>query len=336
MKKWFDLSSNRKKQIFDQIAAREGLPSVAIEKDWWVTLTLKCIFELPSSDQLVFKGGTSLSKGWSLIERFSEDVDLAVDREQFGFEGELGSSQTTKLRKTIRSFVKEELAPAISEKLNEYEDVEVKVEPNKNSDADPSRIEIFYPAVTEELPYVPSRVLVEVSARSLFEPYEVKRLDPLIKPVFSSLDIDFDGVDIPCVLPKRTFLEKVFLLHEEFQKNPDELRAERLSRHIYDVEKMMDEEHGKQALEDVELYGDIINHRQNLIGFKGIDYDSHWPGTINLIPPDAARSEWKKDYKNMQESMIYGDTLNFEELLERMYELMERINSLDFEKPKSE
>ncbi|NGP88983.1 nucleotidyl transferase AbiEii/AbiGii toxin family protein [Fodinibius halophilus] len=111
-------------------------------------------------------------------------------------------------------------------------------------------------------------------------------------------------------------------------------RAERLSRHIYDVEKMMDEEHGKQALEDEQLYSDIINHRRNLIGIKGIDYDSHWPGTVSLIPPGTAKNQWKKDYRNMRESMIYGDTLNFEELLERMQELMERINSLKFGKTK--
>jgi len=332
MEKWFDLSSERKKEIFNQVAAKEGLPSVAIEKDWWVTLTLKGIFELPFSERLVFKGGTSLSKGWDLIERFSEDVDLAVDREQFGFEGELGSSQTTRLRKTIRSFVKEELAPAIAGKLNEYEGVEVKVEPNINSDADPSRIEIYYPAVTEEVAYVPSRILVEVSARSLFEPYDEKRLDPLIAPVLASLEIEFDGADIPCVLPKRTFLEKVFLLHEEFQKNPEELRADRLSRHLYDVKKMMDGEHAKQAFQDEKLYRYIIHHRRNLIGLKGIDYDKHWPGSINLIPPEDVRKEWEEDYKSMQESMIFGDSLPFGTLLERMKELMGQINSLKIEK----
>lgn len=331
MKKWFELPKERKKQIFDQVAAREGLPSVAIEKDFWVTLTLEGIFDLPFADQLVFKGGTSLSKGWMLIERFSEDVDLAIDRKQFGFDGKLGSNQTTKLRKTIRSFVKEQLAPGLAEKMNAYEEVVVEVQPDKNSDADPSQIEIFYPSVTEELPYLPSRVLVEVSARSLFEPFEEKRLDPLIGPVLSNLDIENGGVPIPCVLPKRTFLEKVFLLHEEFQKNPEELRADRLSRHLYDIEKMMDGEHARKALEDEALYRDIVNHRRNLIGLKGIEYDSLWPGTINLLPPDAAQKDWMQDYKNMQESMIYGDTLPFDKLLGRMEELMERINSLEFE-----
>ncbi|HKK46286.1 MAG TPA: nucleotidyl transferase AbiEii/AbiGii toxin family protein, partial [Balneolaceae bacterium] len=157
-------------------------------------------------------------------------------------------------------------------------------------------------------------------------------LDPFIGPVLSNLDIKNGGAAIPCVLPKRTFLEKVFLLHEEFQKNPEELRAERLSRHLYDVERMMDGEHAQQALEDEALYRDIVRHRRNLIGLKGIDYDRHWPGSINLNPPDSVQKEWKQDYKNMQESMIYGETLTFEALLGRMEKLTERINSLEFEK----
>lgn len=330
MNKWFKLPDERKQQVFDQVAAQQGLPSVAIEKDWWVTLTLKCIFELPFAKQLVFKGGTSLSKGWNLIERFSEDLDLAVDRKQFGFEGKLGSSQRTKLRKTIRSFVKNDFAPALAQKLNALVDVKVEVQKNRNSDADPSQIEIFYPAVTQELDYLPSRVLVEISARSLFEPYENKTLHPLIGSVLSRLNIENNGIPIPCVLPKRTFLEKVFLLHEEFQKNPEEFRAERLSRHLYDLERLMDSEHGKQALEDEGLYKDIVNHRQHLFTLKDIDYKNHLPGSINLIPPGGVINEWKNDYKNMQESMIYGDSLSFDALLKRMEALMERINTLEF------
>lgn len=330
MEKWFELPADRKKEVFDQVAAREGLPSVAIEKDWWVTLTLKSIFDFPFADHLVFKGGTSLSKGWKLIERFSEDVDLAVNRRQFGFEGELGSSQITRLRKTIRSFVNDELAPGLSEKLHEYEEVEIKVKPDKNSDADPSQIEIQYPALTEEVAYLPSRVFVEVSARSLFEPFEERRLHPLIGSVFPDLGIENEGVSVPCVLPKRTFLEKVFLLHEEFQKNPVDLRADRLSRHLYDVEKMMDSKHEDQALSDKVLYRNIVSHRRSLIGLKGIDYGNHMPGSISLVLPGDARKAWEQDYKEMQESMIYGESLPFGKLLVRMKELMDRINALEW------
>ena len=77
---WLTVEDERKKVVYEQVAAREDLPPIAIEKDFWVTLILQTIFELEWAEHLVFKGGTSLSKGWGLIQRFSEDVDLAVDR----------------------------------------------------------------------------------------------------------------------------------------------------------------------------------------------------------------------------------------------------------------
>ena len=209
-------------------------------------------------------------------------------------------------------------------------DVEVEVWESENSDEDPSIIEVRFPAVTESVKYILPRVLIEINARSLIEPNEEKELTPLVGSVFPQLDIDLTPVNIPCVLPRRTFLEKVFLLHEEFQKNPDEMRAERLSRHLYDVEAIMDTVHGKEALEDEELYMDIIHHRKHLTKISGIDYKKHLPGTINLVPPDASIKQWQDDYRAMQESMIHGDSVSFDNLISRMKELMKRINQLEF------
>lgn len=328
---WLKVEDDRKRQVYEQVAANEGLPPIAIEKDFWVTLVLESVFELRQAENIVFKGGTSLSKGWNLIQRFSEDVDLAVDRKAFGFDGKLGSSKRTRLRKAIREFVLEELTPQLINSLQEKEaDVDVEVWESENSDEDPSTIEVRFPAVTESVKYLPPRVLIEINARSLIEPNEEKELTPLVGSVFPQLEIDMISVKIPCVLPRRTFLEKVFLLHEEFQKNPDEMRAERLSRHLYDLEAMMDTEHAGQALKDEELYMDIIYHRQHLTKISGIDYDKHLPGFINLIPSDASIKQWRDDYRAMQESMIHGDSVSFDKMISRMKELMERINQLDF------
>lgn len=328
---WLKVEDDRKKLVFEQVAANVGLPPIAIEKDFWVTLVLESVFELGLAESMVFKGGTSLSKGWNLIQRFSEDVDLAVDRKAFGFAGKLGSNKRTKLRKAIREFVLEELTPELMNTLQEKgADVEVDVWESENSDEDPSTIEVRFPSVTEPVKYLPPRVLIEINARSLIEPNKVKELTPLVGSVFPQLDIDLTPVNIPCVLPRRTFLEKVFLLHEEFQKNPDEMRAERLSRHLYDVEAIMDTVHGKEALEDEELYMDIIHHRKHLTKISGIDYKKHLPGTINLVPPDASIKQWQDDYRAMQESMIHGDSVSFDNLISRMKELMKRINQLEF------
>jgi len=328
---WLKVEDNRKKLVYEQVAANEGLPSAAIEKDFWVTLVLESVFEFEQAENMVFKGGTSLSKGWNLIQRFSEDVDLAVDRKAFGFDGKLGSSKRTRLRKAIREFVLEELTPELIDNLQEKgADVEVEVWESENSDQDPSTIEVRFPAVTESVKYLPPRVLIEINARSLIEPNEEKELTPLVGSAFPQVEIDLIPVKIPCVLPRRTFLEKVFLLHEEFQKNPDEMRAERLSRHLYDVEAIMDTDHGKDALDDEELYMDIIHHRKHLTKISGIDYKKHLPGTINLVPRDASIKQWQDDYRDMQESMIHGDSVSFDKLINRMKELMERINQLDF------
>lgn len=328
---WLKIEDQRKKLGYEQVSAQENLPAAAIEKDFWVFLVLQSVFELDWADSVVFKGGTSLSKGWDLIQRFSEDVDLAIDRKAFGFDGELGSHRRTKLRKAIREFVLDKFTPALKANLKEKDpEVEVKLWKSTQSDEDPSIIEVIYRSVTEPSSYMSARVLIELNARSLFEPYEVKEIIPLASSVFSQLELDLTPVNIPCVLPKRTFLEKIFLLHEEFQKNPEEMRVERLSRHLYDVEAIMDTEHGKEALNDVKLYQDIVNHRKLLTKISGIDYKKHLPGTINLVPPDSSIKQWKEDYKAMRESMIYGDSLPFDQLIERMRDLMERINQLKF------
>lgn len=108
------------------------------------------------------------------------------------------------------------------------------------------------------------------------------------------------------------------------------MRAERLSRHLYDVEAIMDTEYGQEALSDKDLYIDIVNHRKHLTKISEIDYKKHMPGSINLIPPVESIKKWESDYSNMQESMIYGESVSFKELINRMRELMTRINQLNF------
>ena len=102
---WLTLSKDRRIKILNQTTEFTGLPVVALEKDWWVTVALNACFSLPYSDNIVFKGGTSLSKGWNLIERFSEDIDLAIDRKIFGYEGDLSKNQIKNLRKESCKFI---------------------------------------------------------------------------------------------------------------------------------------------------------------------------------------------------------------------------------------
>ncbi|PCH75296.1 MAG: hypothetical protein COB98_09180 [Flavobacteriaceae bacterium] len=327
MKKFIQLGKKDKLNIFNQVSEKTGLPSSAIEKDWWVTLSLNIIFSLSYSKHIVFKGGTSLSKAWNLIERFSEDIDLVIDRKYLGFEGELSKTQVKKLRKTSCSFIGKEFYEDINSKLLELgvQNYELVVQETNDSDTDPLVIELRYESLTETAEYLKPRVLIEVGSRSLMEPVENKTITSMVSQKYIKLPFAETVITIPVVSPKRTFLEKIFLLHEEFQKDTRFIRVERMSRHLYDLEKLMDTVHGIDALKDVDLYNTIVEHRRNFNTIRGIDYANHSPKLINIVPPKDTIKDWEKDYKTMQESMFYGVTLSFSKLLERIVALNARI-----------
>jgi len=332
MKQWFNLSDNNKRDIFNQVSISNGLPAFAIEKDWWVTNVLRIIFSLPVSEHLIFKGGTSLSKGWNLIERFSEDIDLVLDRKLLGFKDELSKTQIGKLRKASCTFISNEFVQIISEKIHELEipDISISVQELGSSDKDPVIIEIVYSTVTEESSYLKPKVLIEVGSRSLLEPTEKINMQSFVDEFYHDKPFALQPISVPTVLPKRTFLEKAFLLHEEFQKPVDQIRVNRLSRHLYDLDKLMDSDHGKEALQDFELYKSIVDHREKFNTIRGIDYSNHRPDKLNIIPPVGIIKKWEEDYKSMQESMIYGESRTFSDLISRMKELNERFKEIIF------
>jgi len=248
---WLTLSKDRRIKILNQTTELTGLPAVAIEKDWWVTLVLNAVYSLPYSENIVFKGGTSLSKGWGLIKRFSEDIDLAIDRKFFGYEGDISKTQIKKLRKKSCEFISTQFFEDLTTVLIESKAIDackLIAQPVIDSDKDPQTIEIHYDSVLDTSDYLPQRILIEVSSRSLMEPTENREIKSIISESFPKQNFASKSIIIPTVLPQRTFLEKVFLIHEEFSQKPEKIRVDRLSRHLYDLEKLMDTEHGSKAL----------------------------------------------------------------------------------------
>lgn len=328
---WLKLSSERRIEILNQVTELTGLPAVAIEKDWWVTLALNASFSLPYSKAIVFKGGTSLSKGWSLIERFSEDIDLAIDRKFFGFDGDISKSQIKNLRKQSCEFISTTFLNDLTNKLREWKAIDqckLFSQPVIDTDKDPQVIEIHYNSVIETSEYLQQRVLIEVSSRSLMEPVAVRNINSILSVNFPIHSFATLPISISTVLPQRTFLEKIFLLHEEFSQNIDKVRFDRLSRHLYDLEKLMDTEHGIEALQNKELYNNIVAHREKFNPLRGLDYAKHSPNEISIIPPAGKLREYERDYTEMTKFMIYGDPLKFEHLINRIKELQMRINGL--------
>jgi hypothetical protein len=300
-----------KEDIFNAIAAEKGMTPFAVEKDWWVSRTLNIIFQMHISKHLVFKGGTSLSKAWKLINRFSEDIDLAIDKEFFdGYKGEISKTQIGKLRKvagayTIGTFF-EELKNAFNTKG--FTDLKFKIIETGEDDQDPRIIEIYYPnVVTQASEYILPRVQLEISCRSLREPFTPKTFGSLVDEMYAGMDFAETLFEVPTVNPERTFLEKIFLLHEEFHRPLEKMRVDRLSRHLYDIYQLTKAGIAVNAINNKELYEIIVSHRYKFTRVGDVDYNSHNPLTVNPIPIADKLEEWKTDYAKMQEDMIYEE-----------------------------
>lgn len=327
---WLSLSDEQKAGLFNEAAAQKGLPAYAVEKDWWVTVTLNAIFTSKLAKHLIFKGGTSLSKAYNLIERFSEDIDLAVDRAYLGFSGELTKSGIKKLRKASGSFIISDFKDELASQLRNLgiPDTLYTLHTDENIDdtSDPHSIELIYkPVITQGSPYLQQRILIEIGARSLTEPTEMRPISSIVDETFPDQSFNIPLFEANVVLPSRTFLEKVFLLHEEFRKPTEKIRHQRLTRHLYDLERVMDHDFGLSAVQDKELFHTIVEFRQKYTAVRGITYDEHTHSTLSFLPPAEVDNAWRQDYAEMRENMFYGTTLNYDMLLERLQVLNERF-----------
>jgi hypothetical protein len=319
------------RQAFLLTAQKKHLPEPSVEKDWWVTQILNLVFSLPIADQLVFKGGTSLSKAWNLIERFSEDIDLAVNPAHFGVTESPTKKQIKQLRKRSSLFVAEDVATMLQSALEDSglsSFCRLEVQPNGEGDntyPEPRVISIYYRSLYEEsmASYVRPVIKLEIGARSLIEPTE-----QFVCRSFVSEMLPIKDYAAPMILvaaPQKTFLEKVFLLHELFSVERTNLQVNRRSRHLYDLERMMDKPFATKAIRDDELWEHIRQHRMAFTAMLGVDYNESMRSHLVLCPPVHVLSAWEEDYRRMCETMIYGDRLPFDQLIARLHELEQRF-----------
>ena len=330
---WQQHNIQERLAMLNAVSRERHLSPTAIEKDWWVTMVLKALSMTSIAHLLNFKGGTSLSKGFGLIDRFSEDIDLSIRREGDFAISSTSKSQRERLRKKSRSYIQDVLKSKIEQALNQLGVVDynvrnvTEVETKDglkpiDSDKDPTVIMVDYKSIIPNSSnYVSPWVKIEISCLSMAEPTEEVELQSYISQIFP--EDDDCKVTFRTVLPTRTFLEKAFLLCEEFQK--EHPRSMRMSRHLYDLEKLMDTEFGIQALEDKQLYDDIIEHRRTFYALKYADYDKLKRDTIDFYPPSSVLNEWRNDYEQMTHDFIYGDHLSFEDLLDRIKVLRDRF-----------
>jgi len=342
MSKWIDFSLEERKAMIQGVVEARQIDEAAAEKDWWVTAVLYALFHTSVSEYLLFKGGTSLSKGWDIINRFSEDIDLALSRDYFLNVKQLSCASCTSntqihnLREKGQDFLFSEFKDELMTKLADM-GLEVTVltdnditnengEPSKvPHDKDPSVLYVQYPSLyNSQAAYAIPTVKVEISVLSMSEPYEMRRISSLIEQTYKDEDVDSDLIQtIRTVSPARTFLEKAFLLCEEFQK--DEPRTHRMTRHFYDLEKLMHTPYAKMALNDSVLYHEIVEHRRKFYHVGYVDYDKELPANIQIMPSDELMPAYEMDYNEMKESFIYGQSIEFGELMKKMKSLQKQL-----------
>ncbi|MCA0427888.1 MAG: nucleotidyl transferase AbiEii/AbiGii toxin family protein [Bacteroidetes bacterium] len=330
---WKQLPETTRLNLFEETGMELGIPAMAVEKDWWVVRTLELVFSSSIAKATVFKGGTSLSKAWGLIDRFSEDIDLALDRRFLGVEkpdSEMGTAQVAKLRRRSVKFIKDFFVPELAGLFKEA-GLGVSLEVPELNPTDPLVIEVIYPSITQTNAYLVPKVLIEIGSRSLIEPYVYKNFRSFLGEKYNNFSFTDELISIPCVDPQRTFLEKIFLLHEEFQFPEERIKIYRKSRHMYDLEKLMDSSFGKLALKNQFLYSTIVRHRARFTPWGGIDYSKHAPRFIKLIPPVGLISEWQKDYSAMQRNMFKSPSISFDDVMKRMAILNERLHAISWD-----
>lgn len=324
---------NRHKDLelyFEQAQSRLRLPPASIEKDFWASWTLWKLFSLPVwGNHLVFKGGTSLSKCWNLIERFSEDIDVVINRDFLGFGSDKSPEQEPSKKKrkkqlkalmeTCQVKVQTELKPALEQCFLEALPPEMEWSLKSASleeDPDGQTLLFEYPSTFSGLSsYLTPRVKIELGARSDTWPTETPQIQSYLAEAFPDI-FTIAKFSVQALAPERTFWEKAMLLHEETFRPAQKTRKARLARHYYDLWCLINKGISKRAIENRELFVGVAEHRAIFFNQNWMDYDSLRPGSLCLLPREDQISAWRQDYNAMRESMFFGTVPDFNEILD--------------------
>jgi len=333
------LSPDQRRRLCKEAQAKLGLHAVSVEKDYWVCWTLRELFQLPEwGAHMTFKGGTSLAKGWQLIERFSEDIDVVIERDFLGFGGDRGpehapskKQQRTRLdalKAECQQRIQHSLLPTLTTrfKLLLPSSARWKLEED-TADPDGQSLSFFYPAVIETAAYVQPVVKIELGARSDTEPSELPQIQSYLSATFPQI-LGPDAFPVRAVAPRRTFWEKAMLLHEETFRPADKPRKVRLARHYYDLWCLINKGVAAQAMADPGLFKRVATHREIFFRWSWVDYATLRPGSLRLLPSLDQLASWRQDYQTMRSEMFFGDVPKFEEILNVVGAFEERFNQL--------
>ena len=289
------MPAEERADVFAETAARKGLPDAIIEKDFWVCWTLQQLFSIDAlAGRLLFKGGTSLSKIFHAINRFSEDIDLAVDYVALGFSGEKDPRRED-ISKTKRSSILAEMMAACEGYISDEFLTAFRARCEEILGApetwslglslgDPNTVEFRYPAAsTKSLEYLRPQVVLELGTHAEFVPHDRFTIRSFVAEEFPNLVAEGDAA-VVALLAKRTFWEKATILHAQYHRPPDSLIPVRYSRHYYDVAMMADGPIRADALRDMDLLAQVVRHKETFIPQAGHATTRH-----GLEPSDWCR-----------------------------------------------
>ena len=330
-----------KQDYFELASVRKGLSTNIIEKDFWVCWTLKQLFSLPEIGRhLIFKGGTSLSKAYNHIERFSEDIDITVDKQFLGFSNDKDPTNAasnkkqqalvTDLSKACREFVQIELRKqlnhAFSQSLRAVKtDWRLEVDP---TDQDGQSLLFYFPAQSEhrENQYIRSAIKIELGARGSHDPANLCSITPFIEEVIPGT-LHEQNIQINTLADVRTFWEKAMIAHKLSHWPAEKQLPERLSRHYFDLYKLLQSNVKDEAIKSPDLLDRVSAHTKIYFRCGWAQYDKATQGSLCLIPNSQTLKVLEGDYQKMQE-MFYGDFISWDEILRDIQQFETSFNMI--------
>jgi len=331
-------TAENRSALFRNTAAKMGVSEAIIEKDFWVCIVLDVLFHKSRfGPKLCFKGGTSLSKGYGLIQRFSEDIDLILDWTVLGYPKDeplktrSNSSQdkfNKKINEDTEAYLKNVFAPEICHLINDSVKDSFVFYIEEQS---PQTVHLVYPHLFNDM-YVAQEICLEIGTLGAWLPSCEKRVHPYVFDFYPHI-FENGKTEIRMVEAKRTFWEKATILHREAQRI-DEKTGEmhgkvppRYSRHYYDLYMMTMSSVKAAAFADLNLLKSVADFKSKFYHSPWARYEDAIPGKIKLIPPQRIIETMSNDYDMMQ-AMIFGDKVAFKEIIAVLAELEEELRHL--------
>lgn len=321
-----------RKALFHNTAAKMGMTDAIIEKDFWVCYMLDYLFHRCAwKDNIAFKGGTSLSKAYGLIERFSEDIDLILDWRVLGYGlnepwEERSNSKQDAFNKEANTkaeeFLRDTFLPSIVADLTAELGESIKCFIDED---DLQTVKIAYPNSFSDVSIL-QEIRLEIGALAAWTPVKLAKITPYAAEQYGRL-FKQPSTEILTVLPERTFWEKVTILHREAFRAKDRPFPSRYSRHYYDLYRMMKTSVKDKALADNDLLTRVVDFKDKFYRCPWARYDLAKRGAMKLMPPKYNMDKLRDDYEHMQ-NMLFGEKPSFDEIMDGIAKLEEEINSL--------